>query len=175
MAAAVVVNVAQFAAIDAQTRHNYKAIHRYESADLFEIAIRRDMSSRLRVAPFYYLGVLFPDSTLVVPEDGINVWFPLETAAVAFGEVTSIERIDYDPVTFLDTADLDPYRVPTESFAVEPAHRTLDERVAYYVDGAPAGTVLVLTPDGPPDREQPIAFVDISALDEQARARLGRS
>lgn len=177
MAAAIAVNIAQFSQIEAETRHNYQAFHLYETANLFETAISRDDSSRRWVAPFYYLGELFPGSVIIIPTEGINSWFPFEESVLTFGRAAEIQRVDYDPVTFIDLSELEEYRIETSSFAPEGDRtiRIVTERVAYFVDGAPSGRLLVMTPEGTPGRTNSIAFIDVSLLEDAALQRLGLS
>ena len=175
MAAAVCLNLVQFGAIEEDTRHNYKALHSYDTADIFEIAISRDTSARQRVAPFHYLGQLFPHSRVITPEGGIDSWFPFDESVLAFGQAQDISRIPYDPVALLDLEELAPYRVPTESFA-SPAgstHRVVNERFAYFAPLEPSGTFIVVTPEGSPGRTNFFAFVDADLLDESLRRELG--
>lgn len=174
MVIAVAVNISQFTGIDEETRHNYRAIHRYDTGDVFEVAISHDISSRRRVAPFHYFGVLFPESTVIMPQSGISIWFPFETSMVAFGRVSSLERWEYDPVELVDLASIDAYRVPTASFAPAsgPTVEIMDERVGYYVADDPSGVFIVVTPEGEPGRAGPLAFVDLALLDDHVAGEI---
>lgn len=173
MFAALVLNVVQFRSIDAAARHNFRALHAYDTGDVFEIAIARDNSARQRVAPFVYFGRLFPRSTVLMPVAGIDTWFEFEFSMIAFGGVASLERVDYDPVKDLDLAALSEYRVHASAFApaVGATRQVLDERVAYYVRRGSPDRFIVFTPEGPPGREAPLAFVDTSLIEASVLAR----
>ena len=175
MVAAVLLNLFQFGAIDEETRHNYKALHSYETADIFEIAISQDTSSRQRVAPFHYFGQLFPGSRVITPSGGINTWFPFDESILAFGHARDVSRIPYDPEDLLDLDVLDDYRIPSESFApgAGSTPRVVNERFAYFVPAEPSGTFIIVTPDGSPGRTNFFAFVDLALLDESVRRELG--
>lgn len=168
MAVAVGINVGQLRAIDEDTPHNYRALYAYDTPDIYEIAITRDNTARRWVAPFHYFGRLYPDSTIVVPETGISTWFPLEEALVSLGRAKAIERLDYDAETLLDLADLAEYRTPASAFAPRSGRvqQILDERVGYFTPPDPTGTFIVVTPDGPPEREGFFALVDVSLIGE---------
>jgi hypothetical protein len=171
MAMAIALNLIQL--LDKLTENApyraYRALHSYETDDPFEVAISHDDTVGSPVAPFYYLGQLFPKSVIVVPDGGVDSWFEFEPAVVAFGEATSVQEAEYDPEKFLNLANLRKYRIDTEFFVPdeEYAIETVDERVSFYVNGAPSGIVVVLTPEGEPDRNGPIAFVDTSVLDAE--------
>lgn len=175
MAIAVIVNMVQFPGIEADTRHNYRAIYVYETDDLFQIAISRDGSARRWVAPFHYLGELFPGSTIIIPEEGIRSWFPFEESVLTFGKAAEIRRSSYDPIGLMDLASIQEYRIAERSFVpdVGRAIRIVGERVAYFADGTPSGTFLVMTPEGHPGRSNPIVFVDVDLLDDSAWQTLG--
>lgn len=175
MLMALVVNIVQFRGIDAAARHNYRALQAYDTSDVFEIAIARDNSARQRVGPFVYFGRLFPGSTVVVPTAGIDSWFEFEVSMIAFGGVASLEPADYDPVAGLDVVALSAYRIHASEFApaAGATHRVLDERVAYYASRDPSQRFIVFTPEGPPGREAPLAFVDTSLIEPSVLARWG--
>lgn len=174
MVVAVVVNVFQFIGIEQEPRHNYQALFRYETGDVFEAAISRDNSARRRVAPFYYFGELFPGSTVIMPAEEVSMWFPIESSMVAFGREPALEARDYDPVDLVSLEEFQRYRLTAESFAPDAGAtlRILDERVGYYVGKEPSGTFVIVTPDGPPGRRQPIAFVDLALLDDETLQEL---
>ena len=175
MLIALVVNVVQFRSIDAAARHNYRALHAYDTSDVFEIAIARDISARQRVAPFVYFGRLFPGSTVVVPAAGIDSWFDFEVSMIAFGGVESFESADYDPVEGLDVVELSEFRIRASDFAPAAGStlRVLDERVGYYAGRDPSDRFIVFTPDGPPGREAPLAFVDANLIESSVLAHWG--
>jgi len=175
IAIAICINVVQFRGIDADTRHNYKALHAYDTADAFEVAISRDNSARRWVAPFYYLGQLFPDSQVITPADGIRSWFPFDESVLALGQAKDVSRVPYDPEGLLDLAELDTYRVPSDSFAptAGSTQRIVNERFAYFAPSEPSGTFIVVTPEGNPGRTNFLAFVDIDLIDESVRRGLG--
>lgn len=175
IAVAICFNVVQFRAIDEDTRHNYKALHSYETADIFEIAISRDNSARQRVAPFHYLGQLFPGSRVITPAGGISSWFPFDESVLAFARAQDISRLPYDPEELLDLEELAAHKVPTEAFApaAGSTQRVVNERFAYFAPTEPSGTFIVVTPDGRPGRTDFFAFVDIDLIDESVRRELG--
>lgn len=180
MLAAVALNIAQFRAIDEETRHNYRAIHAYDTPDLFEIGIGHDNSSRRWVAPFHYLGELFPGSTVITPEGGIRSWFPFDESALAFGRADELLRAPYDPEQLVALEELSQYRLPTASFVPDrgSARRIVEERVAYYLDSEPAQqgssrTFIVVTPDGSPGRTDHLAFIEVTLLDPALQRELG--
>lgn len=111
-------NIVQFGEIDDETRHNYRALHDYDTSNLFEIAIKRDNSARKWVGPFYYFGVIFPGSEIIVPEGGIASWFPFEEAMLTFGRAERITRKDYDPERILEGMDIDigSYKVDLDKY-----------------------------------------------------------
>lgn len=164
---AAVLNLLEFRGIDAAARHNYQALHRYDHGDLFDIAIARDNSARQRVAPFVYFGRLFPDATVVIPRTGVATWFDFVPSMTAFGRVRAIEVGEYDPVDAIDLAAIAAYRVTAASFAprMGSTQRVVDARVAYYAAPEPSGVFVVVTPDGVPDREGLLAFVDAALVD----------
>lgn len=166
MFAALVLNVVQFRSIDAAARHNFRALHAYDTGDVFEIAIARDNSARRWVAPFRFYGELFPGSTIVMPRDGINSWFPFESSMVAFGKVAEVRKADYDPESIVHLPPLEPYRLPVESFAPSAGStlRVVDERVSYFVSDGGGDTFIVVTPNGSPGRDGHLAFVDAALL-----------
>jgi hypothetical protein len=125
IAVAIVINVIQFKKIDDGRASNYRALPSYDTNDLFEIGISHSPSTRVRVAPFHYLGELFPKSIVVVPDGGVDTYYPLESAAVGFGEATSVKEASYDPEDFLNLAELKQYRIDTATFA--PDDRWLTE------------------------------------------------
>jgi hypothetical protein len=169
IAIAIVINVIQFKTINDGRASNYRALSSYDTDDLFEIAISSSPSAQVRVAPFHYLGELFPKSIIVVPDGSVYTYYPFESSAIAFGEATSVKEASYDPENFLDLAELKQYRIDTATFAPddESTIDAIDERVSFYVDGVPSGIVLVLTPEGSPGRYGPIVFVDSSVLDAE--------
>ena len=175
MLIALVVNIVQFRGIDAAARHNYRALHAYDTSDVFEIAISRDNSARQRVAPFVYFGRLFPGSTVLVPTAGIDSWFDFAVSMIAFGGVELLEPVDYDPVAGLDVTKLSEHRIYASEFApaAGSTRRVLDERVAYYASRDPSHRFIVFTPDGPPGREALLAFVDTSLIESSVLARWG--
>lgn len=175
MLIALVVNVVQFGGIDAAARHNFRALQAYDTGDVFDIAFARDNSARQRVAPFVYFGRLFPGSTVLMPAAGIDSWFEFEFSMVAFGAVGSLKRVDYDPVAGLDLAALSAFRVHASEFAptAGATHQVLDERVAYYVSRDPSHRFIVFTPEGPPGREAPLAFVDTNLIEPSLLASWG--
>jgi hypothetical protein len=171
MAIAIALNVMQLPDKLAGTTHYraYRALYTYESDDPFEVAISHDDSVGSPVAPFYYLGQLFPGSVIVVPATGVDSWFEFEPAVVAFGETSSVWEAAYDPERFLKLADLEQYRVFTETVVPDEKYptETSERRVSFYVKGVPDDTFVVLTPKGAPYRYGPIVFVDTSVLDAE--------
>ena len=168
MIVAVIVNFLQFASIEDQTRHNYRAIQLYDTGDIFEIAISRDNNARRFVAPFHFFGQMFPGSTVIIPSEGISSRFNFEPAMVAFGKVAQIRRASYDPVSLIDLAQLDAYRIPVEAFApnTNPTLRLVEERVSYYLSEDGGEVFVLVTPDGTPGREGHLAFVDAALIPE---------
>lgn len=164
-----VVNAVEFRGIDAAARHNYRAWYRYDSGDALEVAIARDDSSRRWLAPFVYLGRLFPDATVVYPSDGVRMWFEFESAVLAFARPARLVAIAYDAERLVDLATLAPHRVPARAFAPSRGgtRAVIDARVAYYRAPQPSLTVVTVTPDGPPWREGVVAFVDAALLDPE--------
>ena len=176
LAGSAAVNASQLRTIDAELRHNYSALHRYGTGDIFEIGISQDNSARRWVAPFHYFGVLFPDAEVIVPPSGISIWFSFGTAILSFGKARAITIVPYDERSLIDLAALEEWRIPAERFASRrgPTRRIVDERVGYYAPSEPSGVFVVITPQGRPRRTEPVAFVDIALLDEATRAVLGR-
>ena len=172
---AIAVNAMQFGAIEDAARHNYRALYRYETYDLFDIAIARDLAARRNVGPYVYFGRLFPGSVVTYPTSGVDIWFDFVPSMRTFGRASELRRVDYDPTALVRVPDLGAYRTPASAFAPRSGVVTtvLDERVGYYASAPSAREFIVVTPDGPPQREGHIAFVDVALLDAQTRTTLG--
>lgn len=166
MAAAVVINTAEFGRIDDETRHNYRALHDYDTSNLFEIAISRDNSARRWVGPFYYFGAIFPGSDVIVPEGGIKTWFPFEEAMLTFGRAGNIIEKDYDPESILEKMELEPYVVDLDRYVPDSgsARPLLKERLTL-VAGSKPESFLAATPGGQPGRYEKMVLVDNGLLE----------
>lgn len=169
MAQAVIINVVQFPIIEVTTRHNYRALHAYQTGDVFEIAISHDNSARFLVAPFYYVGKLYPGSEVIIPSKGVKTWFDFDLSMRGFGKARNLIRAKYDPVTLLNGVDLDSYKVPVSRYApaVGTTYRELDKRFAFFSGPEPSGRLIVITPDGRPERKGRIYFVDTAILPQE--------
>lgn len=165
---AIIVNLFQFHAIDEETRHNYSAWHLYDSINLFEVAIRRDTSSRQLVAPFWLIGREFPDSTFVLPMRNRRSWFEIDLSLIAFGNARSIHYADYDSVDIFDSEKFESKRFSIEEYLAPRGgtHRRISERVGVYVSDSFSGIFVVSTPQGNPGRRDRLEFVDLFLLTE---------
>jgi hypothetical protein len=166
---AILINLVQFYSIEKNTRHNYQALYRYETSNLFEIAISRDNSARRWVGPFYYFGQIFPGSDIIIPKKGARTWFELPLAMVTFGQARDIIYMDYDPETLANELILKPYEIDISKYVPSrgPSIPLLRQRLSILAAPEPSGTFLVVTPDGPPGRDGQIMFLDISLLNPE--------
>lgn len=166
LALGVLVNVFEFSRIDDNSRHNYSALHIYPSGDIFEVAIGHDNSARRRVGPYYYLGSLFPNSTIITPYQG-NPASAL--SLMSLGRADRVIQHPYDPTEILDGLELEPFMVDLRRIAPSrrAAQRVLGENLAIAASSNPSGRFIVATSD-----EVSLIFIDTQLLDEQIRREL---
>jgi len=181
MIVAIGINLFQFHHIDKRNWPNYKALHNFDSGNIFRIATA-NLSSRLRVSPFYYFGVISPNSTVILPSRRLQSWFELEPSLMGFGRARRILFRDYDPETEFSRADNAPYEVDLSRYVPKQKRiigtkritRTLKERFSVFRQSPDARTFVVLAPNGNPGRVNPILFVDVRLMDDAFREALGR-
>lgn len=163
---AILLNLVQFYGIEENNRHNYRALYRYNTSNLFEIAISRDNSARRWVGPFYYFGQIFPDSNIIIPRRGGSTWFDLPLAMITFGRARDIIYMDYDPEKLAGDLNLTPYEMDISQY-VPSRGRTramLKQRLAIFADETGSRTFVVVTPGGQPGRDGLIMFVESTLL-----------
>ena len=100
-------NVGQFPAIEANTGDHWRAIYRYESGDLSDIARSPAAPSNVyaRFGLSLSLGKAAPNSTFVAPE-GLRLNRTLATELLfGLAYVDDIERADYDHTEIPDVDD----------------------------------------------------------------------
>ena len=179
MIIAIGANFLQFRHIDKRTAANYKAlyVHKdHKSGNIFQTGIARGQSVRYRVGPFYYFGVISPDSTVILPSRPLHSWFELHTSLIGFGKAQKILLRDYDPVTKFEGSSNSAYEVDLSHYAPMKPRPTEDlkERLSVFRQSPDARTFVVLAPKGDPGRVNPILFVDVRLLDDALREALGR-
>lgn len=169
------VNLHELRRIDSELRHNYSAVHVYDSGDIFAVGML-NLSQIQRVAPFHYFGKLYPGSEVIIPASGVSSVPPFRSSMLAFGRITNLSVSDYDAMRVVDLSQLEEWRIPAERFA--PRRRSIiermDERVMFFAPRSSSGTFLVVLPEGAPRRDRPIAFVDLALLDSTVLAEVGR-
>ncbi len=177
MIIAIGVNFLQFRHIDKRTVHNYQALRDYrahKSGNIFEIGTARSQSVRYRVGPFYYFGVISPNSTVILPSRRLSSWFELHTSLIGFGKAQKILLRDYDPVTEFEGSSNSAYEVDLSHYAPMNTRlvEELKERLSVFRLSPDARTFVVLAPKGDPGRVNPILFVDVQLLDDALREAL---
>jgi hypothetical protein len=116
LVAATLVNVVQFRAIDQHTIDNFDAVHRNDTADLFELSYRECRWCRDRYGLHLALRAIAPGSTVIVPASSRyaasrNQREALTLRLYALGGVTGIEWVDYRQGSqLLSVTGLDPSR-----------------------------------------------------------------
>lgn len=114
LAGAILVNLGQFRAVDQQTIDNFDAVHRNDTADLFELSQRECQWCRDRYALHLALGATAPGSTVIVPASSPyaasrNRRESLTLRLYALGRVTGIEWVSYRQAPgLLSATGLDP-------------------------------------------------------------------
>lgn len=168
---AIALNVYQFRMIEADTRHNYKAFYVYNTGNLPEIAIAHDISSRRYVAPFYYLGRLFPGSNIVMPKDGVSSWFSFDISLVSYGKANNLIYDDYDSKQLWPKSDVSDYIVDNILYVpnIGPVIKITKERFDFYVLDEQVDSFYILTPEGPPGRTKKIVFMDERLLEKEEK------
>lgn len=163
---AIGINVIQFKKANERAK-NYKAIYLYKSKNIIEAGSSYSRSIRYRVSPFYYFGIINPNSNIIIPsKKRIYTWFNIEPSMLTFGQSKEIRHRDYDP--YVDPGVLDQYKVDLHKYASEhPNTRSpLAERLSIFRRSPAARTFVVFAPEGDPGRDKPMVFVDIDLLDE---------
>lgn len=174
IAFAIFVNCVMFLFVEINTRHNYRIFSLYETNNIFDIAISRDNSARRWVAPFYYLGVIFPSADIIIPNGGIKSWFPFEEGMKTFGRVNDIVHKDYNPQEIAQHIDYKSYALDLNRYVPDrgSARPILHERLTIAVGQTPSHTFLVATPDGHPGRYKKMVLIDVNLLDPELRKHL---
>jgi len=171
----IVIAISQFdfGRIDRSSSPNYRAL-RGERTDLFRVSIDRNPSSQWYVAPFYYFGLISPDSTLILPSSRAYSWFDLDIGMMSFGRAQKLEFRDYNLRTPLAVPDLEKYKVDLRSSvpSSEKSLKVMDRRFSIFRASPDAKTFVVFAPEGNPGRRRPMLFVDIDLLDESMQKAL---
>jgi glycosyltransferase involved in cell wall biosynthesis len=174
MVLAIGVNLYEFDRINSALSSNYKALFHYDDEGLFSVATRRNPSVTLRVAPFYYFGLISPGSTIIMPSQGMNSWFEFDLSMMSFGRAKELIRRPYDPQAPIDVMALRQHQVDLADYA--PNRRdtleTLRNRVSIFRRSPEANVFVVFTPEGSPGREKPMILVDVELLDESIQGAL---
>lgn len=164
---AVIVNIVEFPFIDKTTRHNYKAIYAYDSVDVVQVSIDRDNSSRETVAPYYYFGVLFPDSVVIMPTreriaDAI--------AIRSLGLASEIQYRDYEADRLFASIDLSTNLWDLAALAEDRGSTlaVIERTFGIATSHQPSGIFVILH-----DPYGKFYYVDTSLLGEAARKELG--
>lgn len=160
------INIVQFPFIDRETRHNYSALHSYRSADVVEVAIASDNAARERIAPYYFLGRLYPNADVIIP----YAKQPNELSLVSFGRVRHVERLRYNPRKLVTLGELDSHMVDFKK-AVNLRGNALEKVNSIFgiaVSPHPSGTFVAA--HGEDGR---YIFVDSNLLDAKKKRTLG--
>lgn len=91
----VLVNVAQFYAIDGRTSNRYKALHLYNTADIRVIAKRESVADVEWFGIAFALAAHAPGSTVILPDSGAPARNELRQKLYGLGEVRRIEHRSY--------------------------------------------------------------------------------
>ena len=166
------VNASQFGNLESKTSPNYRALLHYQDRGLFPVAFENNRSVALRVAPFYFFGLINPNSTIIMPSTGLKTWFELDLGMMSFGRARELRVRTYDPQS-LNVPDLQAYKV--DLGGVIPDRKTLrrlNSRLSIFRRSSEADTFVVFAPKGAPGRTNPMLFVDIDLLDGSTQKAL---
>jgi len=158
----MLVNIHQYNEINKNARTNYKSLHFYKTGNLIEEAIERDNSARRYVAMFYYLGKLFPHSTIVIPKNRFESWFTFEVSIFSYGKASSLIIKDYDSVVLWPENNVDIYKIDNFTYAKKSSSNlnVLAERFDFFVLDGNVEKFYIITPDGNPGHDKKIIFMD---------------
>jgi len=140
IAAATLVNVVQFPMIERDAPEHWRAISRYESGDLPDIALRLANPSnvRERFGLALALAEVAPGSALVMASSLRMTHSRARGVLMSLGRVTTIEDPDYDPQSFFGDFDPRPFIV-----AQGEGGRLGDPYAIAVAEGAPERFVLL--------------------------------
>ncbi|TPW29617.1 hypothetical protein [Pararhizobium mangrovi] len=164
---AIIINIVEFPFIERDSRHNYSAVYKYRYQNVIRVAIDHDNSSRTAVAPYYYLGLVFPESVVVMPTDDRLA----DSVSIrSFGLASEIRYRDYDPVKLFEKTNIKPHLWNLMQLADDRGNveRVIEKTFGIATSNQPSGTFVILH-----DRSGRFYYVDSNLLDAQTRKDLG--
>lgn len=110
LVAAIAVNVIQFRSIDEEARHNYTAIHQYETDDFIEIGVYGSRALRDLYGLHFALALLAPHSTVITSQDTPYTSDEFGTRIHGFGRVKELVVVPGDGalLELAEAASFDP-------------------------------------------------------------------
>jgi len=105
---AIITNIIQFNKIDNYATTRYKAIYNYPVSDIYEIAFSESPPQAFLYSISYALGEVSNNANLILPINYSFLAYYIEGVEY-FGNLSGIERVDYNFQDFLDGFDPTPF------------------------------------------------------------------
>lgn len=163
---AVIINILQFRAIDRRANHRYKALNRYDTACIIEIAYRSSPRHRQRYSPALALAEHAPGAAVIIPKSGSFSDEEFRVHLLTFGRASRLVEKMYDANIVMAGTDLGPYIVESG----EEGYRYLPWAIA--TGSISPSEFIVVQWESPADGKSYDVLVDASLLPASVRQGL---
>lgn len=101
-----IANASHFLAVDGRVTNRYKALYRYDTADVLSAGLRESSRHRDLFGLAIALAELAPGSSIILPAGGAYTRNDFRGRMYAFGKIDRIEYRNYDERRFMRDADV---------------------------------------------------------------------
>ncbi|MDR2600769.1 MAG: glycosyltransferase [Oscillospiraceae bacterium] len=107
---AILINIIQFRSIDNIIWERYRALYNYDTSDIYEIVFSESPGHKFYYGMAEALGTVSNNAVLIIPDD-YYLSYLMPEVILFFGNISSIERLNYDVSILPDDLDIRLYTV----------------------------------------------------------------